>query len=250
MGKNWRERCGLDILLFHPKDSPAVTQVAQRGCAFSILGVFQDPLDKNSRREVLCSAETPPGVLCPALDFSTGETRTCWSRSRGETKMIIGMEHLSYEERLRELGLFSLENRRLQEDLIAAFQYLKGAYKKDGDKLFSRACCNRTRDNSFKLKEGRSRLDVRKKIFTMRVVKHWHRLPREVVDAPSLELTVLEVTSTKEWDKVTAPFPLPQGTAEETSEAFRLLFEAHPASPTRRTIRRGLLFRNRALQTH
>jgi len=63
---------------------------------------------------------------------------------------------------------------------MEAFQYLKGAYKRDGDRLFSRACCNRTRDNGFKLKEGRLRVDIRKKCFLMRVVKHWKRLPREV----------------------------------------------------------------------
>jgi len=68
-----------------------------------------------------------------------------------------------------------------------AFQYLKGASRKEGDNLFSKACCDRTRSNGFKLKEGRFRLDIRKKFFTIRVVKHWHRLPREVVDASSLE---------------------------------------------------------------
>jgi len=71
--------------------------------------------------------------------------------------------------------------------LIAAFQHLKGAFKKDEETLFNRTCSDRTKGNGSKLKEGRFRLDIRKKFFTLRVVKHWNRLPREVIDAPSLE---------------------------------------------------------------
>ena len=101
--------------------------------------------------------------------------------------IVGGLEHLSCEERLGELGLFSPQTRRLRGDLRAAFQYLNQAYKKDRDKLISRACCDRTRGYGFNLKEGRFRLDIRKKFFTVRVVKHWNRLPTEVADAPSLE---------------------------------------------------------------
>lgn len=62
------------------------------------------------------------------------------------------------------VGLFQTwEGGRLHADLIVAFQYLKGAYQKDEDRLFSRACCNRTRGHGFKLKESRFRLDIKQK---------------------------------------------------------------------------------------
>ena len=68
----------------------------------------------------------------------------------------------------------------------SGLQYLKGAYRKAGEGFFIRAGSDRTRGNGFKLEEGKFRLDIRKKFFTVRVVRHWNRLPSEVVDAPSL----------------------------------------------------------------
>ena len=65
-----------------------------------------------------------------------------------------------------------------------AFQYLKVAYRKAGEGLFIRACSNRVRRNGFKLAEGRFRLEIRKKFFTVKVVRHWNRLPGETVNAP------------------------------------------------------------------
>lgn len=64
------------------------------------------------------------------------------------------------------MGLFKLEKRMLQGNLFsAAFQYIQKAYKKNGERFFIKACSDRTRDNDFKLKEGRFRLDIRKKHF-------------------------------------------------------------------------------------
>ena len=99
-----------------------------------------------------------------------------------------GLAGMSCEERLRTLGLSSLEKRKLRGDLVTLCSFPRRGRREGGAELFSLGSRDRTPGNGSNLLQGMLRLDIRKHFFTERVVNHWNRLPREVVDAPCLSV--------------------------------------------------------------
>lgn len=97
--------------------------------------------------------------------------------------MSTRLEHPPYEEKLRELMLFNLEKMRLRCDLISACQYVKSGCQQDGNRLFSVAPSDSTRDNGHKLEDRRFHMAIRKTFLTQRVSEFWIRMSGEVVDS-------------------------------------------------------------------
>lgn len=120
--------------------------------------------------------------------LSSSEICMQWSKSDRDHQGDWGLEHMAYVDRLRELGQFSVRTRRQREDFVEVFSYLKGDYREHIAWLFSGGCCRKSNSRSPKLCWGKICLHRRKNEVTMRVVKHWNRLPRVVVGPLTLEM--------------------------------------------------------------
>jgi hypothetical protein len=103
------------------------------------------------------------------------------------TKMILGMNGLTYEERLKALNMYSMKRRYLRGDMIEVYKMFSGLSDLKVEKIFALETENRTRGHSKKLKKSACRLDVRKCSFGHRVVNIWNKLPESVVESDSLD---------------------------------------------------------------
>ena len=131
---------------------------------------------------------------CETKNISRNSLKTCWKRKEGRRRQKIQIKCQSRKGSIR-YDFSSMSFHLIQHLGNAKYKMQTNFFPHcslsvDCSRLasFSRACSNSTRGNGLKLKEGRCRLDIRKKLFTVRVVKHWNRLPRDVVNAPSLEM--------------------------------------------------------------
>ena len=191
-GEEWLESWAVEKDLGALVAGRQRAQVAKK--AHSIPACIRNSVASRSREAMvpLCSALLRPHLEC-CVQFwaphSRKDTEVPARVQRRAAKLLRASEHKSYEERLRELRLFSRENRRPSGGaLLALYSSRKGGCGEGGVGLFSQATSHGTRGNGLKLHQGRFRLTIRRNFFVARVIKHRNRLPRELVEAARLRV--------------------------------------------------------------
>ena len=109
------------------------------------------------------------------------------SVQRRATKLVPNIKHLSYKDRLTALKLPTLEYRRKRGDMILTYKILKDHVDTNPSLFFKMNNSSRTRGHELKLFKSRSCLDVRKYVFSNRIVEDWNKLPINVIQSPSAQ---------------------------------------------------------------
>jgi len=162
--------------------------------AQSVLGMVKRHFKELDKEDFLIIYNT---YIRPHLEYCVQawsphlvKDKVCLERiQRRATKMVKEVKKLKYEDRLRKLGIYSLERRRLRGDLIEVYKVLSGKEKVNKDKFFTLAQDNHgLRGHNQRLFKPRCRTTVRKQFFTNRIINQWNSLPQEVINATTVNI--------------------------------------------------------------
>ncbi len=141
-----------------------------------------------------------------AMEANAPTLRTNINQLERVQRLVRGLHHVPYKERLRQLNFFSLERRRLRDDIVLAFKIFKGEVNLNPSDFFIRPPRAGQRGDTCRLLQGPSRLRRRSGYLSVRVVKYWNRLPAHLVLSPSVSIFKKQLD--RQWSEIFPAAPM------------------------------------------